>query len=104
MTNKGMILPPGNSADSLPSGFCVLEITGVVGENAGIEDAVSENQMVTVTYPTGYVRTHQAKDAADLMDRVTGQLRNYYGVKGAINIVKLPAKLAVGEKIELELE
>lgn len=99
---------PGTPSASLAKGKYAIKIDTVMGENAGIvnEDGspvVSENMMVSLTYPDGWVKEHQVKNMDALMERVTSQLRNRYGVTGDIKVVQQPEKLKPGQTIEVEV-
>lgn len=118
-SGSGSVIP-GTPQASLPAGDNTVNILVAKGENDGLFQydtdglvkkdeagnpiaAVSENLTVKCEYPDGLTKWHQVKDVAELVDRVTTQLRNYYGVEGDITVVTAPTELVDGATLKLNI-
>ena len=96
--------------DPLPAGQPInVEITGVVNENPEHPPEASENWLVSVKFPTGFVKSFQqgkGSDAAHLIVKIRNQLRGMHGgTKTGDLTTAIPAKvedLKVGTVLTFE--
>lgn len=97
---NGGVLPAGTLPKiNLGDTPTVLKILAIEPENG--EGVASENDMIAVQYPDGFVKHHQIKelDVVDLLSKIKNTLMGKYNI-ASFSFDTIPA-LAVGAEINL---
>lgn len=92
----------GARASVLPAGSDPVVKELKPGKHKLTITSVRENNELTVQYPCGWTRDHQAKDMPELAPKIVNNLRARYGVE-SVSVTQAPTSLKKDAVIEIEV-